>query len=91
MSNPVVGDSVSFSDSFVGVDLIPVSPDDDNDLTIPCRAIRCSPGGGAGTLRVTTKAGVVRNTSIALGETLMLFVVRVHSSGTTATGLEALI
>lgn len=71
------------------VDIVPIAPDDGNDLATHARAIRCS--GTAGTLRITTFEGVVRDTNIALGERLSVVVTRVHATGTTATGLEALI
>lgn len=80
-----------FDASSPGTDLVPVTPDDDNDLTTPAKAVRCKPTGTAGTLRVTTYAGVVRNTTIAAGELLPLAVVRIHDTGTNADGLEALI
>jgi hypothetical protein len=73
------------------IDLIPITPNDDADLPDFARAIRCNNGGTAGTLRVTTNTGQVRNTDIAPGEVLALAVVRVHTTGTTATGLEAMI
>lgn len=78
--------------TFTAIDIVPITPDDENDLAIPARGIRCKPTNGeAGTLRITAWNGQVRNTEIALGETLVVYAVRVHSSGTTATGLEALI
>lgn len=74
-----------------GIDLVPVVPSDTVDLPIPARMIRCRPTGAAGTIRITTVAGQVRNTAIALGETLAVSAVRVHASGTTATGLESIV
>lgn len=74
--------------TMVALDLIPVTPSDSADLDIPARALRI---GGAGTLRVTTYTGQVRNTNVAAGEVLLLFTTRVHSTGTSATGIEALI
>ena len=70
------------------VDLVPITPNDATDLSITARAIRCQTGG---TLRITTREGVVRNTNIASGEVLTVLVDRVHATGTTATGLEAMI
>ena len=72
-------------------DLVPITPNDSTDLVTAARAIRCQPTGSAGTLRITTQAGEVRNTSIAAGEVLTVVVVRVHATGTTATSLEAMI
>ncbi|MBG6211686.1 hypothetical protein IWQ49_006377 [Labrenzia sp. EL_126] len=88
MGNPATGSNATAS----GFDIVPVTPDDDVDLATPARGVRCKPiTGGAGTLRVTTRQGEVRNTEIAQGEQLNVFVTRIHSAGTTATGLEALI
>lgn len=76
----------------VAVDLIPITPNDDENLPTTARAIRCKPESGTGgTIRVTTRAGEVRNTDISPGEVLLLYVTRVHETGTTATGLEAMI
>lgn len=71
-------------------DLIPITPDDNSDLPQPARAIRCRPNATAGTLRFTSLAGVVRNTYIAAGEVLVVVATKVHATGTSATGLEAL-
>lgn len=75
--------------TFTAIDMVPITPNDGADLAISARAIRCVTG--AGTLRITTLAGNTRNTSIAVGEVLMCGAVRVHATGTTATGLEAMI
>ena len=80
-----------FSELGPAIDLVPVAPDDATDLPTPARAVRCRPDGAAGTLRVTTAAGEVRNTHIAVGEILTVQVLRVHNTGTTATNLEAII
>lgn len=73
-------------------DIVPIVPNDSAHLPKQARAIRCKPiSGTAGALRITTTGGEVRNTEISVGETLEVGVVRVHASGTTATGLEALI
>jgi hypothetical protein len=75
-------------ETFTARDLPPITPSDSTDLPVAARAIRCI--GTGGTLRITTGAGAVRNTIIATGEKLECQVVRVHSTGTTATGLEAM-
>lgn len=80
-----------FGITSVASDLVPITPDDDNDLARPARAIRCKGNGAAGTLRITTHAGEVRNTYIDAGETLDVVAKRVHATGTSATGLEAII
>lgn len=70
------------------VDIVPVTPSDTVNLWAWARAIRAQTGG---TLRITTYNGEVRNTFIADGETLPVCVSRVHATGTTATGIEALL
>jgi hypothetical protein len=82
----------SFSQSDPATDLVPVTPNDAADLALPAVALRCLPvSGAAGTVRVTTVDGNVRTTEIAVGELLPVQVVRVWSTGTSATGLEALV
>lgn len=76
------------SDTFVASDIVPVTPSDSVDLSLPARAIRAS---GGGTLRITAGSGVIRNTNIVAGEILPVFAYRIHATGTTATGIEALI
>lgn len=73
------------------VDIVPIEPSDANDLPKLARAIRCKPSGTGGALAITTFAGEVRTTEISAGETLPGFVIKVHATGTTAAGLEALI
>ena len=75
-------------DIFVAIDIEPVTPNDTADLPNQARAIRATSGG---TLRITTYRGIVRNTRIATGEVLQVYASRIHATGTTATGLEALI
>lgn len=75
-------------DIFVAMDLVPITPSDTVDLPSPARAIRATV---AGTLRITTYRGNVRNTRIAADEVLMVYASRVHAAGTTATGLEAMV
>jgi hypothetical protein len=74
-----------------GRDLVPITPNDAADLAVTARAVRCRPDGDAGSLRITTLTGVVRDTFIGAGETLLVAAVRVHQTGTTATDLEAYI
>jgi hypothetical protein len=87
--NPVLGGNSYGTQT--AIDLVPITPDDSNDLAITARGIRCKPNGTAGTLRITTQSGQVRNTYIGLGEVLPVIAVRVHATGTVAAGLEALI
>tara|TARA_R100000365_G_C2743414_1_gene72155 strand:- start:2157 stop:2423 length:267 start_codon:yes stop_codon:yes gene_type:complete len=75
-----------------GYDVVPIVPNDDNDLPEHARAIRCKPTSGAGgTLRFTSLTGQVRNTEIVAGELLLVAAKRIHETGTTATGLEAIV
>lgn len=80
-----------FDSDSVGVDLVPITPHDDNDLPVMARAIRCKPNGAAGILRITTVSGNVRNTYIDVGEVLQVATSKVHDTGTDATGLEAIL
>lgn len=74
--------------TIVATDLIPITTSDTVDLERAARAIRVGTGG---TLRITTLRGEVRNTNVIDGEVLLVGVTRVHATGTTATGLEALV
>lgn len=88
-ANPKAPSSISFLG--VATDLVPITPSDSADLPVAARSIRCDPTGASGTLRITTMAGELRNTPIAAGEVLLVAVKRVHSTGTAATLLEAMI
>lgn len=74
--------------TFVAVDVVPVTPSDTVDLASHARAIRAQTGG---TLRITTYLNQVRDTFIADGELLPVYARRVHAAGTSATGIEALL
>lgn len=73
---------------FTARDIVPVTPSDTVDLDISARSLRFA---GGGTLRITTASGAVRNTTVIDAEILPVQVTRVHATGTTATGIEALI
>lgn len=75
--------------TIVAVDIVPITPSDSTNLARAARVIRCT--GSGGTLRITTLRGDVRNTSIQFGDMLPVGATRVHATGTTATGLEALV
>lgn len=77
--------------TMVAPDLVPVTPSDTVDLTLPGRAIRCRPDGVGGILRFHTNAGTVRNTYIAAGETILVACTRILDTGTDATNLEVYI
>lgn len=66
-------------------DLVPVTPNDGEDIPV-ARALYVS---GAGTLRITTRRGHVRNIPNAVEGYHPVFVRRVHATGTTATGILA--
>lgn len=83
MTNPDIYNTM------VGLDLVPITPNDSVDLPTAARAIRCT--GTGGTLRMVTIKGSLRNTVIAANEVLIVGAVRVHATGTAATGLEAII
>lgn len=88
--NPVLTSSPAYLAT--AYDIVPIIPSDTVDLPIAARAIRCnSVTGAAGTLRITTLNGQVRNTQIDAGELLLIGAKRVHATGTAATGLEALL
>lgn len=71
------------------LDMIDVVPDDNVDLPKTARRLRVT--GTAGNIVVSTVSGdatrIIKN--VAVGETIELFVGRVLSTGTTATGIEA--
>ena len=75
-------------DIFVAIDIEPVTPSDTVDLPSHARAIRATNGG---TLRIKTYRGSVRDTRISSGEVLMVYASRIYATGTSATGLEALV
>jgi hypothetical protein len=82
MTNPDI------QNTFTGIDLIPVVPSDTVDLPTMARGLRIGTGG---TLRFVSRAGFLRNTTVATGEYFIIAVRRVHVTGTTATGIEAII
>lgn len=66
-----------------GQDLVPITPDDDNDLTDIARSLRCT---ATGTVAVTTAAGTSRTwTLYSQGEVITCAVKRVLATGTTAS------
>lgn len=75
------------SDTFSAADVLPVTPSNTVDLPFIARAIRARAGGD---IRITSGAGIVRDTFIGDGELLPVAVTRIHATGTTATGIEAL-
>lgn len=76
------------SDTFSASDVLTVTPSDTVDLPWIARGIRARVGGD---IRITSGVGIVRNTFIGDGELLPVAATRIHATGTTATGLEALL
>lgn len=74
-------------------DIVPVTTEmksNSVNLTTPGRAIRCRGDGAGGALKITTGAGSDVATYIASGETLVVDVIRIWTTGTAATNLEIL-
>lgn len=65
---------------------VSVTPDDSNDLAVTCRALLV---GAAGDVKVTYESGV--EDTVYLGEGMWhgMYVRRVWSTGTAATGIHA--
>lgn len=74
--------------TFVAVGIKAVTPSDTVDLPIHARAIRAQAGG---TIRFTSYRDEVDNTFITDGELLPVYAKRIHETGTSATGIEALL
>jgi len=83
--------TVGSDQTVTGIDIIPITPDDDVDLDPHVRAIRCKNTGTSGALVIRTFIGEDRTTHIVAGETLEVYASRVLASGTTATGLEGIV
>lgn len=88
MTNPnFQGDAEQTSPA---TDIIPITPDDSSDLVPHARAIICQ--GNAGNVVLVTRDGEAdRTVPIAANQQLDVYVRRVKATGTTATGLFALI
>lgn len=68
--------------------LLPVVPDDTADLPAPSRALNVAQ---AGAVHVTTTGGTTATLYVAAGIALPVRVTRVWASGTTATGITAML
>lgn len=64
-----------------------VTPDDAADMTHACRALNVAT---SGVVRVTTVGGDTGDLFIAAGLPFPIRALRVHATGTTATGIMAL-
>ena len=74
-----------------GSDVVPVTPSDADDLTVPGRSLVVEVSGD---VHVTTLAGTERTIPAALlpdGQVFSLRVTRVWATGTTATGIWVLV
>jgi hypothetical protein len=87
MANPFSGRAVPISGP--ATDLIPVTPDDAADLPATAVALYAE---GAGAVVIDTVSGDgPRTVSVAANMLLPVGVRRVRATGTTATGLHALV
>ena len=68
--------------------LVPVTPDDGADLPMPARAINVS---GTGTIQVTTTGGTTATLYVAAGIGFPVRAQRIWATGTTATGITAML
>lgn len=86
MADPFSGHAQSLESPATIV--LQVAPDDGTDLPMPSRALNASQ---EGTVRVTTTGGTTATLYIAAGTCLPVRVTRVWATGTTATGIAALV
>lgn len=71
-------------------DIVPVTPSDGADLATPALALKIETGG---TVKLRTPGGgaTTRTVVVADGELLPVMATRVLATGTTATGIHALV
>lgn len=69
-------------------DILPVTPDDDMDLSQVAIGLYVETGGS---LRIVTEQGQTRTLAVADFSILPVGVRRVHATGTTAAGIHALV
>ncbi len=86
MTNPFSRRASSLSGP--GVDYVPVTPDDATDLADVAASLYVE-GGGAVTF--TTVKGPVRTVSVPDHGWVVCGAVRVHATGTTASGIHAVV
>ncbi len=86
MTNPFASRLVSLNGP--ARDLIPVTPDDNTDLAITAVSLYIETGG---TLALITEAGQAREVVVPDFMVLPLGVGRVKATGTTASGIHALV
>ena len=68
--------------------LAAVAPDDETDLVQPSRALNVAT---SGLIRVTTTGGSTATVFVAAGTAFPLRVTRIWATGTTATGIVAML
>jgi len=78
---------LGFDETISALDVLPISPNDDNELSSPVRALRAN---SSGTIRVTTYRGNVRTLNFLAGEQRNVVVTKVWQTGTTAGGIEGM-
>ncbi len=86
MTNPFTDRTPSLSGP--ATDIMPVTPDDSNDLSETAVALYIET---AGTLSVVTAKGGSRTVAVAGNSILPVGVRRVHATGTTAAGIHAMV
>lgn len=72
-------------------DAIPVTPSDSADLAVMTKAIWLPVSATGGVVRVVTRVGATRDLPLYPGDLLPIRVTRVLATGTTASGIWALV
>jgi hypothetical protein len=87
MANPFDSVAAPSGPLAPSTDILEVTPDDDTDLTVTARSFYAEV---AGDIRVTTASGNVRTVPVGAFQIIPTVITRVHSTGTTATGIVCL-
>lgn len=72
---------------WVSPDAYPITPNDNENLPTPVRALRVA---GAGNVKVVTVAGNTRTLAFLAGETRYIACTKVFAADTDATGIEGM-
>lgn len=86
MKNPF--DNYTLGPAGPATDILPVTPDDVTDLPVVASAIYVETGGA---LSVLTVAGGIRTVTVVDHSFLPVGIARVRATGTTASGIHALV
>jgi len=86
LTNPFSNRTSSLSGP--ATDIVPVTPDDNNDLTTIAIGLYVETGGAISLVSVT---GAARTVTVADNSILPVGVRRVNATGTTATGIHAMV